>query len=500
MGKDNTIKNSKLIETLKLLNSQELNEAKQFLKARYHNPQKKVEDLFKLLIKDHSQFENSTLLDRNFLCERLFGQPNENNEANLRQLMSSLNAALEQFLIEQEIKNHKDVREEMLRKVYHSRNNHKRYEAGLNNMIKGLEKQIDKSKFIHFQLFQLTYELLSIPQINRIERSKGYRTLFRLIDDQFCFWKLTLACEQLNREAIAKTEPQVIPFLEEVVTFVEKNEIGNHPTVVCALKILRLFKGEIKFNDAEVTFESLFEKLPPDDRANFLVLLINYTAHQIRLGNTHYSQASFKLYKKGIDHKLIMTQKGINMLTYLNIIASGTESGEYNWVKKFLEEKLSLIPSNQQRMAKIMAEATYTYYLKKGKENYRKCLLLLRKVKSKNVFLRLRNYSLTLRSTFELYTLNELESSKVENAVNRFKYFLSKQDQMSEEIIHPYREACNQIIILLKIFESKAIFSRKELLEEVKRFKQKLGTGKHLAFRPWLLEKAEGLLTKPSGV
>ncbi len=173
--------------------------------------------------------------------------------------------------------------------------------------------------------------------------------------------------------------------------------------------------------------ERYADVLPP----NLLKMLFSYarnhcTWHHNNYGDTRYAKLSAALFKSCLERGLLHDNEKIQASTLLNMVQTGLVAGEFEWVKKALEQckaQITGVPSPREFY--YLNLANYHYYLKE----YEQALDFLLE-SSDDLFNTLMARKLEIKIYYE--TDSVLLDSKIDN----FKLFIFRQGKknLAEDI------------------------------------------------------------------
>jgi len=198
-------------------------------------------------------------------------------------------------------------------------------------------------------------------------------------------------------------------------------------------------------------------------------------------GETKFTREAFDLLKFMTEEKIYMTDTSINIdhLLYLNIVMTGLEVKEFEWVESFIIQFNELLIEEHREATYNLCYALLHFNLKQ----YERSLEYLNKVRRMESFFNLQINSLVLQNYYELNlydsALAMIDSYKhylSENAditmfnKTRTKNFLDVVNKLLKIKLKDDKEAVYKIDISLEMF--KTILKKEWLLEKIEELKK----------------------------
>lgn len=153
------------------------------------------------------------------------------------------------------------------------------------------------------------------------------------------------------------------------------------------------------------------------DQYEILTTLINYAAHQIRIGRETYLRIALDLYQFGLIERILLQGRGLTVAKFSNIVSLGCLLQEFDWTLEFIERYESFLPETERYQQKILSKAIVC--LEQG--NYQDCLATLQKAFFTDPVYSLRARALSLRA---LYDHPEMDEEEILQSCRNFRSFL----------------------------------------------------------------------------
>lgn len=341
---------SKLIQLLRTLTDKEVKKLGSFLNSPYHNQNKKVIALYDLLKKYHGKKYESNRLQKETFFYKIFPQGTHYQDNNMRGLMAALHRCVEDFLMLEQLKAKKEMQQTLKKQVYINKNLYGRFEKLSVKAIDELEKDFVFELSNNQQLYQLNYDYYFHAQTEKYKKGvPNLEASMRYLDLFYVQAKLRLGLEMKNREKILKEKYDI--FLWENISLqLPKNKLLYNPIVKIyknCLQLIEIFEESL-FSETIKLFIKNIQQSGDWEKRAFIMLLINFTNQQIRLGERKYFQPQFELLKTGFNFDLFIINGILNPQLFLSAITSGLRQKAFDWVDKFFIDYQHLLPESRK--------------------------------------------------------------------------------------------------------------------------------------------------------
>lgn len=225
-----------------------------------------------------------------------------------------------------------------------------------------------------------------------------------------------------------------------------------------------------------------YESLNQIDKNDIFIILTNYCSYRINKGESEFIKHQFLLYKENIERG---NYKGIknflSHLLFMNTVICGLESGEFEWVKNFIE-------AYKNELDDVNRENTYTfctalYYYWKG--DYKRSLEQASKISTNDLSYKHQLKSFYLKIYFDM---NEQESFY--SHVDSYKHFIKKDDNLPKNSLVFIKNYINFTKTLFDIRIGKRVDEY-----DLKILKVEIMNNKSLINKNWLLKKINEMQT-----
>ncbi len=286
--------------------------------------------------------------------------------------------------------------------------------------------------------------------------------------------------------------------LAPIMQMVDQSKLVRlEPGVELFVRLVQLYEaGEPQASVFEMThsiFIKCYADLKREDAALALKLLIYHAGYHASRGQPSFLLKLFQLFKRGIDSELLLEGGKIAPNRYINIVITGARVKEFAWVKFFLETFKDRLNAADTASIAAIAEAFLLYHEGVHHHNpdtLREVSLKLMRVAGVQEVLRIRCYSLEIRTMFEVYLMDwkEEEFNRLERLIKNFRSFLSRQKTLRDDNRKAYDNFSifvHKLIQAIEMEEDKDTFLQ-QLMEQIE-------ATNSIMLKDWLLDKAAKL-------
>jgi hypothetical protein len=475
------MKNTLLVETLKLLAAEDLDEFMLFLKSEFNNRSKLRVELLRLFgyLQPLYPHFDTTMTHKEVLYPIAFpGTPVYAGK--IEKLIGELYKLLKDFLL---WKHYQDQEGQFNRaldwvKVIRSLNDSVNYESSLAQVEKSVFEKKEESPILYFQKFLLEYE--RHEWMSQINRGRNDLNLNKALMSLYTFYEI-YKLEFLNQLYLQQKLTQ-FEVSEIIVNYIDtgvESGIDKNTVVIADIssKIYELLKKE-QPNQAD--FEYLLDNLRKQEQVLAPATLKSYFAHLrnictilINTGHTELQTVQLYLYKDNLSRGYLYFEGKLHITTLANVTRIAIRSGEVDWA-------LDCVESHKNKLFGDVD--THEYYL------VNKANCLFEKKEYEQVLDHLPNsspnisYHLIARR-LELMCYYELKSELLFSKMEAFKVYIWRVSEkiLSDAVRDANKNFINLLIQLVSIPTNDQ--SKRERLE--KRILEK----KRVAEIRWLLAK-----------
>jgi hypothetical protein len=467
--------NSKSIELLKTFSKKELKNFNDFLNSPFHNSNNRIIQLYKALKKFYPEFKDEKL-SYEYLFNTLF-RKNKYNEALVRNVLSDLLEAEENFMAHKALQNSQYEKFRIVNKELIDRNLYSHFKMKFKLALKELEKSELKNEYY------LQYRYLFLFQNMMVARTTEHE-----YDD--LSKQLSETENALAEYTAAQLGSFYIPFAtHEYVPMEKLKPVLYEPTlnILSLLKntgsaAVRVFysmhqlaktgKDEYYFLATEnlMKYEKIFEF---EEVKNFHILLHNYALNKVNSGNADFRNEYNNIIDIFIKKNFFRNQNEyISQPFFRNAVLIKVRLNKIAEAREFVEKFHTGLPAESR-------ENNYFFslgYIAFNERKYNESLSVLARIVYDEYLLKLQTECLILQNYYEL-ELGEETIYKIDS--------LSHYISAHKKIPSAYAEFYSNFIMLLRkilrLRQGPAPEDTFELKNEI--------TNLPAAAKSWLLEK-----------
>jgi len=469
------MRNSKLFQAMSEMGKIEQNRFRKYLQSPYFNANEILVALFETVVSEiNNPGEKSWTKQETW---EGIGLDGTFDDVRLRKYFSDLLKLLEDFFAQQEFEQNEIVHNTALLDAIE-----KRKQSGLYNAaLKITRGYFDKSPYRngeHYHgkyLLEKRYYDLAGFEHNRTAKS-NWEEISRNLDYFFISEKLWIYCNVLARKDLA-THEYDLGLMEEIVRFVEKNELADIPPIAIYFQVLNLYRypDDVQYyHQLKQLLDRYSMNFPIEEASDLYSLAQNYCIHQLNRGRPEFLSELFVLYKDVLQKRIIFRDGQLSPWDFRNIVVVGLRVGDYDWTLHFIDEYLQFLPEDKRENARTFNLAQVYFY----RRNYSQVVDLLRFVEYDDITYNLNSKDMLLRVYYDTNQWDPLFS-----LFDSFRTYLNR----SKEIPERNKEAYKNLIR----FTKKLTRLHRGDEAAIARLRQEISTTSNLANQKWLLEKIE---------
>ena len=484
---------SKLLETLRTLNTRERSRFGAFLASPYFNKHAKIRALWKYLETIGPPFSHPKLAKRK-VFQQLYGQASY-NEYQLNNLISDVLQLLYEFLLleayrQEKQKNLLDLMQELQERDL---NNH--LDALSRKFERGQQKRTERNANYFFEQ-HLYYEQMDQQSLSRERRAFDPNLQFKndALDRFYFLNKLRIACDMHSRSQVvnANYEPH---FLDLLLDYYQNNalqfqELESARVYFHTLQMLRQPEESEHYFQLKKLLDQhalLFSRKELHTLYNYA---LNHCVQKINSGQTIYYEEIFYLYKILLERDILFRRGHLSQWAFTNIITAGIRLRQYDWTERFIREyQVYLLPQERLNVYNYNLAALY---FEKGEQM--QALRQLHNVEFTDAFYHMAAKLIQLKSYYELGEIEAFFS-----LVEASRKFIHRNRQLSG-----YQKKTNFGFLkiatrLLHLREQQKVYKQAEFVNKWRAAGVELEATVPLTNKSWLLEKWKELTvaTKP---
>lgn len=472
-----------LLKNLKLIDKKDkqLHRLGLFVASTYQNKgETDVINLFDAITKNHPNYE----LSKEEIFAKVWSEKNYNDRA-FSVYTSKLNDLVEEFFIQEELKNDPFLKQSLLAKAYARKSNHEMFLKTLKTTEKSID---DKSSDAPQKIASLLLQKVFHPKTKNLEDDTLLEETLKNLELSSIFEQLKLHAELLSRSKIMSNYKEH-ESLEALLTRA-KNSVYQQfvPILIYTNAILLNQSGTVSAFDKTLDLIAEHRKLFNNDEQRQLFSLIqNFNIGQLNKGLISNEQ-TYKIYQLGLEWGILRNDNTMSETTFLNIANNYSMLKKFDEAEKFIDEYAKQIKQSDTSIVLILAKSNWYFYQFEASRNVH----FLHKIKSLTLDIEhissniLYNLSLKMTRCKAYYELSFFDDKVIElldNEINRFKSFVQRH-KLSKEKVDLY---INFLILLSDLI---GCIKNKENKKRLHKKAQELDS---LGNRNWLLRKIEAM-------
>lgn len=482
----------KVTRLVQALLSSELSTVEKYLTAPHVVANKECLQLFVQLCKFHPEMDSPKLTKERLFSKVFSKQPY--NDGKMRKLMTQLSQAIEQYLMETELKQSEEMRAKLLAQALSERNNYKLFSEVVISRLKTLDGGVGRGRDYFRESFELNEMLGFHPGSAKL--TKKHEIFKRAVDDLERFFTLVMLQNEANNIVVTRVEAIAKLSSDYMSTVMKKAQLPSFESINAIglfHQLVLLLKGEIVEN-IEMLRAAAFETF--SQMSQFEIdfatnLLRNYAIPFANKGSKDHARFIFDLYKMELERGFFANV--ISAGAFINIVSVALATDEISWTQNFIQSFDHCLPEHER-------ENTINYCW--GIWHYRKGILddeveeFYNASQSLNLIptragavYELRVRSTLLRIQFELFERNKETLEELINQVRNFERHLRGNIYYSEPIRNAYLSFLRYFKLLVR--DTDARMRKQSLTNKIKI--RLINDESSISFKPWLLEKATGL-------
>lgn len=472
------MRESKLTEMVKGISPAEFRKFGEFLNSPYHNKSRKIIQLYELINFNYDEFDANVITNEK-IAKAIFSGEGDKDQ-NVRTLISSFTALLEEFLVIEELNNNSLHGKTFLLKSLRDRNILKTFDMVSKEITDIQQKDFNRNTDYYYNEFTFKETWLNYHGEDLdLDLDKSYQEMSDNADHLFIVTKLKVLNTVISRKilsgiSIYKTYWAV----ENILKYIEKNidEIEqHHPIIYSEYKILMMVLEPDKvkhFHDLEKHVFHNISRYNEEELEQVYYSLSNYCVNKIALGEDKFVNELYKIHSNFEKTGFYSKNKNLQYTDFIGVIICGLNMKQMKWVEHFFETYKGNIASEVKRDTINLSSALIAFQNKK----YKDCIGFLSKVGYKYTYFYLKSKETLIKAYYELGEIESLEA-----VVDAAKHYLKRHKEMLSIHFDRYILFLNYVINLMKL--------DKKQKPELKMLMKKLDENRTTIAREWLIEK-----------
>lgn len=473
------MKNSKLVQLLKLLSKLELKHFGQYLTSDFIQKRNdKIEKLFDILKEYHPKFDNDGLNKKIFLSNTF----PDMSMYFFNHTMSDLTLILEDFLAYLEVTQRKEDKQLLLAEAMNRRGASKLLRRYAGKLTANLEKKTERDVNYYYAKIKINHLLYFHPATQKLNKrtTDNLRSLLSNLDLFYFTSKLKYSLETTMR-AKYNNEKYTICLLPNILELV--NEYDNNflfKIYQTLLFLLETYNQETYKTFKIMVYENI-SLVRDDEKLMLFQFLVNYITLELKayVNNETYLGELFNHYQFGLEHKILTKNRLISEHTFHGILDIAFSLEKINWVENFINKYIHSIDESIQERCMNLALANLHF----EKAKYKETLRILSQYNYTDYYYGIRVRVLNLKTYYQLLLKGESYFDKIEADCDAFRNFLKRNaiDVISKKANQNFIR-----MIRLLIGKHNGKTTKNTVVKRLKNMK-------YIAARTWLLEKIKEL-------
>ncbi len=467
--------NSRLLKTLRQIPKEDLTNFPKYVKALY--PKRTIDITVLDYIMDYApNFNERNALTNESAYLTLFSkEPNKRPKKSISNASASLFTLLEEFFLWQDPKEDNFERQYRLAKIFKKKKLDELFFRSIDSLEKELNKDnpadmasaANKLKIGHIKYYHVDNQKISekTPLINELS----------ILDNFYIVTKLKYCCELFNHTKILNSKSSELLFLEPIIQYLEKAKPEQVSPLSLAyyhaMKLIRDIDYE-SFNYLKSNFRKTICTFEKEDQCILLSYMINYNISKFR-GNSpnEHKDDILETIKLGLEFDLHSIKDSITPTRFINIIEMCCFLDEPELNSNFINRYSTYLKGEKKENAINFGYARIKFHEK----DFGATLSLLNKTVLNNIFFKIREKELKIRSLYE--TWNGVDATAISSCCEAFSKQVSRETALNAD----HKEA----FINFSRITAMLVNKKKDKEGFLRHVKQK----ELLYLRNWIIEK-----------
>lgn len=343
------MRDSKLLEIIRLFSQEEQEKLQRFLQASYFSQGKEAADLLRLyeyILAQAPHFTEEALRKETVFAVLYPAEAFQKGRIEKR--MTALLKRIEQYIIQIELEKQgtTDYGGLLLARFFRSRNQDKRFEQQRKKLLRNWkENPIRSEEDWYLQYLLAKEEVLFASAKNQRSGDLGLPELFFELDRYYILTRLEYTVLQLAQNIHVSLDMEgELQHFESWLASLEGSKMLQEPVVQIYYQAFRLLRqhGEESrelFDLLRASLQDYQHLLPVDQQKVLQSLLRIHASARCNQANSQFLRPAFELYVEHLEAGHILYDHKLPPSTYRNLVTLGLRNHEYAWVDAFLEKR-----------------------------------------------------------------------------------------------------------------------------------------------------------------
>ncbi|MCC6724376.1 MAG: hypothetical protein IT258_07685 [Saprospiraceae bacterium] len=474
---------SKIIKMYKSLTTEEWKYLRWFVQSNFFNTDPNLLRFYEALAKHHPGFESKSLTKENLYHKVFAGQAY--HDGKWRNLLSKMAKVMEDYFIWLELEHEPTARQKLLTQAFGRRNLYEQYEKSINALSDKLEEQCEYSVEALQERAQINLQYYHHPQTNKVQHLGRLQGAMDDLDHYYFSEKLRLASDlKVFENMVAGAEP--IRLKTEIQVLVGDGKLRNFLYLKMYDRVLGQLEqdtGLEKFQETLAFFSGIAGKLSEGDRQFGLLHLLNFAINQANKGEGEYYSEVLKLYKLGLEQKVLVQDEKMSDSTFINIVTTGSRLKEFDWTNQFIRVYESNLPPNSRAETRTLSLGIWHFH----QSEYSQAIDLLLNYSFQDFKNVLSSKNLLLRCYFELFLYDGTYYPLFISFSNAFDKFVKREKQLALNRKVWYKNLLSSLLIITR-HKHESTWNQ----DIAVKIKHEISS-KPMYLKAWILERIESL-------
>lgn len=392
--------NTHLLELIQAFSPIERREARKFLLSPFFNTREDLVQLYDYLLKEPAP-------SREVAWQRLFpGEPFDDQQLRLR--MSYLHKLLEKYVAFSEWEDDRLGVQARLAAGYRRRGLLTPFERARRKLAQEMDRQPLRDARFHQLQYRLQWEQAQAATAENPTEPIPVQDLAQSLDAWYLSSRLRLICLSAAQQGVyASGARQGID--AEIVALAERGPWRELPAIAIYLHAYRMLgqpAEEGHFQPFKTLLLESAGRFSGEEIRGLYLMAINYCIRRINGGEKGYFREALDLYKPGLENGFLLENGVLSRFTYHNIAAAGLQSGELDWVNRFIHDYRNALERRYRESSFSFNLARLEY----ARGRYGAVLELLQQANYRDPLLNLAAKTLLIKTFYELGEEDLLQS------------------------------------------------------------------------------------------
>lgn len=473
------MKNSQVVEILKVFSQKEIKEFGDFVRSPFFNKNQSVVTFFDHLKKYHPDFPDDKI-DKKKIHIKMF-PGSAYNDGFMRKIMFTLSELAEKFLVYNNYKDNDFEPQKALLEQYHLRGNARLFKRAYNDFLR-LEKSnnvLDQNKLYYGYIGRMrnldfSAEHKSVEFV-KFANSTDLLESFDFLSAYFLGAAFNLYEYYLNTQRMTGLVFDY-EYFEKIINSFDKKIIQKFPLLNIHYHIYKMLtdpENDKHFYELKAYVFNSKNSIEAVLLENTYINLQNYCMRKIRSNNMSYAEDLLDIYEQELAEEKFSTENNMSYILYRNVVFTALLLKKIDYADKFAEDYKACLPEDARENYYLTMKANIML----KKKDFAASEKFLSKIKGTDELLKAEVKSMQLQVYFETDSHSQFYS-----LIDTFKHYLKNNFKLSEERKTVYNAFVNFLVKIYPLKESKDVFKLDKLKTEI-------GEYENVINKAWLLEK-----------